>query len=117
VPTRGPACDGARSPSLDGRWRRFSADYTGQSARLLDDIDELERCLQGCLTRAGLQLEVWIRHRFHPQGVSLLGLGESGRVALHTWPELRSATVDLWTVDTSGSEAMELCARLFGPPG
>jgi S-adenosylmethionine/arginine decarboxylase-like enzyme len=109
VSTGSPAYDSSQG----GPWRRFFADYSDQNARLLDDVDELERCLQGCLARAGLVLDVWVYHRFQPQGVSLLGLGESGRIALHTWPELRSATIDLWTLEKRGTQAMESCARLF----
>jgi S-adenosylmethionine/arginine decarboxylase-like enzyme len=93
----------------------FTADCAGQSPFVLDDLEELEHRLARCLEAFGLAPAVWGRHRFEPQGVSLFGLGRLARVALHTWPELCSATVDLWTADSRGATALRSCATVFSP--
>jgi S-adenosylmethionine/arginine decarboxylase-like enzyme len=43
-----------------------------------------------------VELELTHVHRFDPFGFSLVALGTSGRLAIHTWPERRFATIDLW---------------------
>jgi hypothetical protein len=37
-----------------------------------------------------------IYHAFSPQGLSDVCWSERGRIAIHTWPEWRRATIDVW---------------------
>jgi S-adenosylmethionine/arginine decarboxylase-like enzyme len=43
-----------------------------------------------------LTLPCVLAHRYVPQGLSVVRHGGEGRLALHTWPELNVATIDLW---------------------
>ena len=43
-----------------------------------------------------LELDVVNGHRFEPIGFSLIAFGATGRLAVHTWPEYRCATIDVW---------------------
>ena len=72
-------------------------DLWGVSQSLLDDIETLESELVAAATRGGAHvLEARFRH-FEPHGVSgVLILAES-HLALHTWPELGYAAVDVFT--------------------
>lgn len=108
------------------RWRLFTADLSGVLARVLDDASQLEALLSRCLEGAsGHRPHTWLRHRFDPQGVSLLGQGARVRVAMHTWPELGSATLDIWSDLPEAGDAIQLCASALGarvmprhdPPG
>jgi len=44
----------------------------------------------------GVELENELRHTFTPQGASLVHFGSAGRCAIHTWPEHRAVSVDVW---------------------
>jgi S-adenosylmethionine/arginine decarboxylase-like enzyme len=57
--------------------------------------DQIER-LAGQL-RAVLELDTTYGHRFEPIGFSLIAFGAAGRFAIHTWPEYRFATIDIWS--------------------
>ncbi len=48
-----------------------------------------------------------IDHLFQPQGVSSVAVGQGGRVSIHTWPEWRAATIDLWVPRSALPEALE----------
>jgi S-adenosylmethionine/arginine decarboxylase-like enzyme len=85
-------------PTSTAQWRRASRDTDTPRADVLDDLPILEAILSEELALdpdgGGV---VWTRHRFEPQGVSLFAQGPHVRVALHTWPERRVATLDVWS--------------------
>ena len=56
-------------------------------------VEELVGVLRGAL---GGELENELRHTFTPQGSSLVQFGSSARCAIHTWPEHRALSVDVW---------------------
>jgi hypothetical protein len=75
-----------------------TTDLSGLSRDVLDDAGRLEDLIGLCLEESlGFAPKVWSRHRFTPQGVSLIGHGPRIRAAVHTWPELGVATFDVWS--------------------
>lgn len=89
------AAQEARVPPSEARllWR----DLADVPHGLFDD-ERLERALRSALgPRAGGA--VWVRHRFAPRGLSLVGIGLGVRVALHTWPERRALSLDMYGTD------------------
>ena len=70
---------------------------------LLDDLDQLEGQLVTAAERGGAHVVEARFHRFEPHGVSGVVILMESHLALHTWPELRFAAVDIFTC---GSEAI-----------
>jgi len=68
-------------------------EYSGCGCRILND----EVAIESLLVQAAKLIVGRIFHRFRPQGVTgCLMLAES-HLAIHTWPEAGSASVDLFT--------------------
>ena len=65
----------------------------GEELLVPECIERLASRIRGVLE---VELELTHAHRFEPFGFSLVALGTSGRLAIHTWPEHRFATIDLW---------------------
>ena len=77
----------------------------------LDDADYVLAKLREAAERAGAAWLGEIRHRFHPQGVTALGLLAESHIAVHTWPEAAYAGADVFTCgDTAMPE--KACAFL-----
>lgn len=91
-------------------WKLFTADVSGIGSRALNQAKDLQKILTRVLAAEGLELTRWLQHQFAPQGVSLLGFGAYGRIALHTWPEYGRATLDLWTCTPRGRQVLAACA-------
>ncbi len=96
----------------------LTADLRGcaPGAALMVDPDALRRCCLRAVHDAGLQAVGELFHRFAPPGgvTGVVLLAES-HLAVHTWPELASVTLDVYVcnrdADNSG-RARELMARL-----
>lgn len=96
-------------------WGLLTADLRGVKEAVLDDLALLRETVAHCLTAVGAHPIRWVGHEFEPQGVSLVGHGSNVRVALHTWPELGWATIDLWAAGPDAQLALDLCcAALTG---
>ena len=64
---------------------------------LLDDLDALEGQLVTAAKRGGAHVVEARFHRFEPHGVSGVVILMESHLALHTWPELGYAAVDVFT--------------------
>jgi len=73
----------------------------GCSSELLNDElfvrDAIEQATQKSLSTL-LQLS---SHKFHPQGVTAIGLLAESHISIHTWPENNYAAVDIFTCGES----------------
>jgi S-adenosylmethionine/arginine decarboxylase-like enzyme len=88
-PTPRSSASGASS------WRHVTADLAGIRGDAFTNASRVEANLVHALgaIAAGIR---WTWHRFDPTGVSVVGMGPHVRVALHTWPETKRATVDVY---------------------
>lgn len=64
---------------------------------LLNDVAHVEQSLRDAVASGMATLLHEVSHRFHPQGVTALGLISESHVAIHTWPEYGYAAVDAFT--------------------
>ena len=92
----------------------------------LDDVDALRALCLGAVERAGLRAVGSLFHPFvdsdgQPQGVTGVVLLVESHLAVHTWPELRSVTADVYVCNVgadNSARAEAVMARLvaaFGP--
>lgn len=78
----------------------------------LDDLAVLEQWLRQAAAAAGAEVLGVLRHRFNPQGASLVCLLAESHISLHTWPETRRAAADIYTCGAS-CEPRRACVALI----
>ncbi|MDK2855722.1 MAG: S-adenosylmethionine decarboxylase [Bacillota bacterium] len=77
--------------------RHILAEFFGCDGTILDDVDAIERTLVDAALTAGAEVREVAFHRFSPQGVSGVVIISESHLAIHTWPELGYAAVDVFT--------------------
>lgn len=82
----------------------------GVDAALLDDPDRLERALLGAAAAARCEVLGSVKHKFEPQGASVVVLVAESHLSIHTWPEHGYAAADILTcgatLPTRGVESL-----------
>jgi S-adenosylmethionine decarboxylase proenzyme len=81
------------------------------AGHLLDDLDYLRFCLERSLLRAGATVCDVVAKRFAPQGVTVLALLSESHASVHTYPELGSLFLDVFTCGSTADP--ELAVRLL----
>jgi S-adenosylmethionine decarboxylase proenzyme len=69
----------------------------------LEYLDPFEGFISDLLSRSGAEVVDTSTYQFQPRGYTLLSLLTTSHFSIHTWPEHRSAAVDIFTcgaVDT-----------------
>src|ERR671931_524313 len=92
------------------------AEIDNVEPRLLDDVTFLRRVVEGALRQAGATVCDVISRRFEPQGVTVLALLSESHASIHTYPELGSLFVDVFTCGTRAKPALavQLLADALG---
>ena len=81
----------------------------------LDDPKFVVETLRRAAALSGSALLSEVSHRFHPQGVTALGLLAESHISIHTWPENSYAAADIFTCGetTSPEKACEFLVDAF----
>lgn len=77
--------------------RHILAEFYGCNATILNDIAKVERAMVDAALEAGAEVREVAFHKFSPQGVSGVVVISESHLAIHTWPELSYAAVDVFT--------------------
>lgn len=77
--------------------RHVLAEVYGCDRSILDDVDKVERIMVNAALEAGAEVREVAFHKFSPQGVSGVVVISESHLAIHTWPELGYAAVDVFT--------------------
>lgn len=80
--------------------RLVLAEAYGCDRGVLDDVKEVEDILVTAAVKAGAEVREVAFHRFSPQGVSGVVVISESHLAVHTWPELGYAAIDVFTCGT-----------------
>ncbi|MEW6770823.1 MAG: adenosylmethionine decarboxylase [Bacillota bacterium] len=64
---------------------------------ILNNIDLVERIMVNAALEAGAEVREYVFHKFSPQGISGVVVISESHLAIHTWPELGYAAVDVFT--------------------
>ncbi len=67
----------------------------------LSNVDALERVLREAIQPAGFEVVDRIAHQFSSQGVTLVLILAQSHAMLHTWPEARFVTADVYACGLS----------------
>ena len=89
--------------------KHILAEYKSCDVLILNDIQKIENLLLKAAVKAGAFVVGSSFHRFEPQGVSGVVIISESHLAIHTWPELGYAAVDIFTCgdDVTPKEAFE----------
>jgi|SRR5690554_1880323 len=81
--------------------RHVLAEIFGCSANILNDLERVEKIMVMAALEAGAEIREVVFHKFSPQGVSGVIVISESHLAIHTWPELGYAAVDVFTCGDS----------------
>jgi len=77
--------------------RHVLAEIFGCDFDLLNDMGKVEEIMVNAALEAGAEVRECVFHKFSPQGVSGVVVISESHLAVHTWPELGYAAVDVFT--------------------
>ncbi len=77
--------------------RHVLAEVHGCRFEVLNDIKKVEDIMIKAALEAGAEVREFVFHKFSPQGVSGVVVISESHLAIHTWPELGYAAVDVFT--------------------
>ncbi|MDI3279948.1 MAG: adenosylmethionine decarboxylase [Bacillota bacterium] len=77
--------------------RHILCEIYGCDPEVLNDRKAIERILVDAALVAGAEVREVAFHKFSPQGVSGVVVISESHLAIHTWPELGYAAVDVFT--------------------
>lgn len=77
--------------------RHVLAEVYGCDFNALNDVQRVQKTMVEAALRAGAEIREVAFHKFSPQGVSGVVVISESHLAVHTWPELGYAAVDVFT--------------------
>ncbi|MDN5364412.1 MAG: S-adenosylmethionine decarboxylase [Eubacteriales bacterium] len=77
--------------------RHVLAEMYGCDFDILNDVKKVEEIMVNAALEAGAEIREVVFHKFSPQGVSGVVVISESHLAIHTWPELGYAAVDVFT--------------------
>lgn len=77
--------------------RHVLAEIYGCRFEVLNDIKMVQDIMINAALEAGAEVREFVFHKFSPQGVSGVVVISESHLAIHTWPELGYAAVDVFT--------------------
>jgi S-adenosylmethionine decarboxylase len=77
--------------------RHVLAEIWGCEFDILNDMEKVEEIMVKAALEAGAEVREYVFHKFSPQGISGVVVISESHLAIHTWPELGYAAVDVFT--------------------
>lgn len=101
---------------MKGLGRHVLAEVYGCEFDVLNDLDRIREVMVNAALSAGAEVIETTFHRFSPQGISGVVVISESHLAIHTWPELGYAALDVCTCgsDVDPWVAMEAIIEEFG---
>lgn len=96
--------------------RHVLAEVYGCKFDVLNDVKKVEKIMVEAALDAGAEIREFVFHKFSPQGVSGVVVISESHLAIHTWPELGYAAVDVFTCGDKVNpwDACNYLAEKFG---
>ena len=83
--------------NINSLGRHVLAEFYGCTFETLNDPEVVKRYMTEAALAAGADIRESVFHKFSPQGVSGVVVISESHLAIHTWPELGYAAVDVFT--------------------
>ena len=84
------------------------AEVSGCPPGLLNDEEKLKSLLVDGIDKCGLSHLDIASHKFEPIGVTVIAIINESHVAIHTYPEARHASIDIFHCSTESESAVKL---------
>ncbi|MEA3470928.1 MAG: adenosylmethionine decarboxylase, partial [Thermodesulfobacteriota bacterium] len=81
------------------------AEFFNCSKDILNNVDEIERILRESIQASDIELISLSSHRYEPIGVTSIAVVSESHVAIHTYPEARHASIDIYTCSRGQASA------------
>jgi len=96
--------------------RHLAAKLMGCPPTLLNDPDAVSSVLDRVTKVVQMTFLRGVRHRFSPQGVSVVYLLAESHIAVHTWPECGMVDIEIVTCNPESDvmAGLQEAMRLFG---
>lgn len=94
--------------------RQLIAEFIYCSPGILNNRKELERVVKQAIKESGLSLVNITGKKFNPVGVTLIAVISESHIAIHTYPEARHASIDIFTCGNGASAVNKLLKFLKG---
>lgn len=96
--------------------RHVLAEVHGCRFEILNDLKKVQDIMVNAALEAGAEIRELVFHKFSPQGVSGVVVISESHLAIHTWPELGYAAVDVFTCGEKVNpwDACNYLAEMFG---
>ncbi len=93
------------------------AEFLGVKREKIARTGQMRRIVERVVKKSGLNVIRSAYHQFRPHGVTCVYLLKESHLAIHTWPEVNYAAVDIFTCDRTGKaeEALELLKEELQP--
>ncbi len=82
---------------MDALGRHILAEVYGCDHEILNSPQMIEKILVDAALKAGAEIREVAFHKFAPQGVSGVVIISESHLAIHTWPEIGYAALDVFT--------------------
>ncbi|HAA89503.1 MAG: S-adenosylmethionine decarboxylase proenzyme [Thermoanaerobacterales bacterium 50_218] len=83
--------------NINSLGRHILAEFYGCAFDRLNDVEKVKQYMVEAALVAGAEIRESVFHKFSPQGVSGVVVISESHLAIHTWPELGYAAVDVFT--------------------
>lgn len=95
--------------------RHVLAEIYDCSFEILNDVKQVEQIMVNAALEVGAEIREVVFHKFSPQGVSGVVVISESHLAIHTWPELGYAAVDVFTCGDKVNpwDASEYLSKMF----
>ena len=80
--------------------RHTTADFYGCRREALNNMDLLQTMLSTAIHAADLKMLSIQSYQFSPEGITVVALLTDGHLAIHTYPEVGFAAIDIFTCDS-----------------
>jgi spermidine synthase len=84
------------------------AEFIYCSKKILNDKEKIEEVLRNGIKNSGLSLVSLHTHKFSPMGITSIAIISESHIAIHTFPEARHASIDIFTCSPEEEKAKNL---------
>jgi len=93
------------------------AEFLGVKREKIARTRQMRQIVERVVKKSGLNVICSAYHQFKPHGVTCVYLLKESHLAIHTWPEVNYAAVDIFTCDRTGKaeKVLELLKEEFQP--
>ncbi|MCK4851621.1 MAG: adenosylmethionine decarboxylase [Candidatus Omnitrophica bacterium] len=88
------------------------AELINCSRKLLNDRKAVEKAVKDGVTECGISVESISSHKFDPVGVTVTAIVSESHIAVHTYPEARHVSIDIFTCSADFEKSVKLLALL-----